>query len=449
MWFLRALDMTLQYFTVISWYSLETGLVWVTTQFSALVYRFGFWGWKSRRCRSLAEAWYVGCMRGLAVFRVKVEDGQCEYQRIALSHQAPQIISLHQKGRFLVLFQYQREQAFGALGWRQARWCKGWTVNSMLMLCWATAENWWIMIVLAPCQSEFWVDTTVPEICHFFLWRPLKICHLEQVVFSFWAVRSGGKHDQRCPPVRIQAGLHQQRPLAFQMWAGRAVGDMMCTTTYGHMTYGLWRWCKSLLVCKRWFLTPSAQKYMKMKQGSQHTRLFQTMPCLGGLRPLKTTHLFEPIKLGEHSPQLEMRTITSRTSACASLQSLKPNTGYLVWNSHLKTQTLWYVKESVRHPKTTVEKSETNGFILFPTLFRPEINISCWLLVSIRWFWIVTFHFQLSIDQRTWLPSPLSPWCFGPSTMELFTSEFEAMFPWRLWELLHHGQTTEFSALCT
>lgn len=322
-------------------------------------------------------------------------------------------------------------------------------LNSMLMLCWATAENWWIMIVLAPCQSEFWVDTTVPEICHFFLWRPLKICHLEQVVFSFWAVRSGGKHDQRCPPVRIQAGLHQQRPLAFQMWAGRAVGDMMCTTTYGHMTYGLWRWCKSLLVCKRWFLTPSAQKYMKMKQGSQHTRLFQTMPCLGGLRPLKTTHLFEPIKLGEHSPQLEMRTITSRTSACASLQSLKPNTGYLVWNSHLKTQTLWYVKESVRHPKTTVEKSETNGFILFPTLFRPEINISCWLLVSIRWFWIVTFHFQLSIDQRTWLPSPLSPWCFGPSTMELFTSEFEAMFPWRLWELLHHGQTTEFSALCT
>ena len=123
-------------FTVISWYSLETGLVWVTTQFIALVYRFGFWGWKSRRCRSLAEAWYVGCMRGLAVFRVKVEDGQCQYQKITLSHQAPQIISLHQqKGRFLVLFQYQREQAFGALGWRQARWCKGWTA------CWCWVDN--------------------------------------------------------------------------------------------------------------------------------------------------------------------------------------------------------------------------------------------------------------------------------------------------------------------
>ena len=133
--FLCDLDMALQSFTVISWYSLETGLVWVTTQFHALVYRFGFWGWKSRRCRSLAEAWYVGCMRGLAVFRVKVEDGQCEYQKIALSHQAPQIISLHQKGRFLVLFQYQREQAFGALGWRQARWCKGWTA------CWCCVEQ--------------------------------------------------------------------------------------------------------------------------------------------------------------------------------------------------------------------------------------------------------------------------------------------------------------------
>lgn len=374
-------------------------------------------------------------MRGLAVFRVKVEDGQCEYQRIALSHQAPQIISLHQKGRFLVLFQYQREQAFGALGWRQARWCKGWTA------CWCCVEqllridelwSFWPHVRVSFGSTQQFPRSAI-SFCEG-LWRSV-IWNM----FSFWAVRSGGKHDQRCPPVRIQAGLHQQRPLAFQMWAGRAVGDMMCTTTYGHMTYGLWRWCKSLLVCKRWFLTPSAQKYMKMKQGSQHTRLFQTMPCLGGLRPLKTTHLFEPIKLGEHSPQLEMRTITSRTSACASLQSLKPNTGYLVWNSHLKTQTLWYVKESVRHPKTTVEKSETNGFILFPTLFRPEINISCWLLVSIRWFWIVTFHFQLSIDQRTWLPSPLSPWCFGPSTMELV----EAM------RAYDHGQTTEFSALCT